>query len=76
MARRDPDGLAGSTRLASAHPAQALGLADRGSLTVGKRADLFVTDAHNRVVMTMRAGSVIHADGTLALDAPVLQPAE
>ena len=76
LAPRDPDGLAGAARLASANPAKALGLTDRGSLGVGKRADLFVTDRRNRVVLTMRAGEMIHSDGTLSLETRVLQPVQ
>ena len=76
LAPHDPEGLAGAARLASANPAKALGLADRGSLSVGKHADLFVADSRSRVVLTLRAGEVIHSNGTLTLDAPVLQAAE
>ncbi|MEM1149104.1 MAG: alpha-D-ribose 1-methylphosphonate 5-triphosphate diphosphatase [Pseudomonadota bacterium] len=76
LASQDPDGLAGATRLASANPAKGLGLSDRGSLTVGKRADLFVADASNRVVMTLRGGEVIHSDGTLTAERQPLPAAE
>lgn len=76
LAPTDPDGLAGAARLASANPAKALGLLDRGSLGVGKRADIFVTDRYQRVVLTMRCGKVIHADGTFSLETPALHPAE
>lgn len=76
LSDQDPGGLAGATRLASANPAEALGLSDRGSLTVGKRADLFVTDGRGRVALTIRAGEVIHSDGTISLEMPALQPAE
>ena len=76
LSDQDPGGLASATRLASANPAEALGLSDRGSLTVGKRADLFVTDGRGRVALTMREGEVIHSDGTISLEMPALQPAE
>ncbi|MEL7150779.1 MAG: alpha-D-ribose 1-methylphosphonate 5-triphosphate diphosphatase [Pseudomonadota bacterium] len=76
LSDQDPDDLAGAARLASANPAQALGLTDRGSLEVGKSADLFVTDRRNRVALTIRKGQVIHSDGTMSLETPALQPAE
>ncbi len=76
LADQDPEGLAGAARLASANPAKALGLVDRGSLDVGKRADLFVADQSNRVALTIREGQVIHSDGTIPLETPALQPAE
>ena len=65
LALNDPDGLAGAVRLASANPAQALGLSDRGALTVGKRADLFLADALGRVVLTLCAGEIVHSNGTV-----------
>ncbi|MEO1538128.1 MAG: alpha-D-ribose 1-methylphosphonate 5-triphosphate diphosphatase [Pseudomonadota bacterium] len=76
LAEQDPQGLAGAARLASANPAKALGLTDRGALEVGKRADLFVADRRNRVALTIRAGEVIHSDGTIPLEMTALQPAE
>ena len=65
LAPADPEGLAGAVRLASANPARALGLTDRGSLEPGKRADLFVTDAAGRIALTLSAGQVVHHNGTL-----------
>jgi alpha-D-ribose 1-methylphosphonate 5-triphosphate diphosphatase len=76
LAPNDPNGLAGAARMASANPAKALGLTDRGSLAVGKRADLFATDECNRVVLTLRGGAVIHSNGTLPLETPELQAAQ
>ncbi|MEL6799080.1 MAG: alpha-D-ribose 1-methylphosphonate 5-triphosphate diphosphatase [Pseudomonadota bacterium] len=76
LAAQDPGGLAGAARLASANPAHALGLSDRGTLAVGKRADLFVADARDRVVLTLRGGAVVHSDGTLSLATRALQAAE
>lgn len=73
LAPQDPDGLAGATRLATANPARALGLLDRGEIAVGKRADLIAVDASDRVALTLSAGAVIHANGTLALH-PERQP--
>ncbi len=67
LAQTDPDGLAGAVRLASANPARALGLADRGTLSVGKRADLFVADGSSRVALTLSGGMVVHSNGTLDL---------
>lgn len=67
LAPADPDGLAGAVRLATANPAQALGLSDRGTLEVGKLADLIVVDATDRVALTLRAGVPIHANGTLPM---------
>ena len=49
LAKTDPTGLAGAVRLASANPARALGLSDRGEIAIGKRADLFVSDTEVRV---------------------------
>lgn len=69
LAVTDPDGLAGAVRLATAHPARALGLTDRGEIEVGKRADLAVIDAHDRVAMTLRGGEVIYSNGTIPLPA-------
>jgi alpha-D-ribose 1-methylphosphonate 5-triphosphate diphosphatase len=65
LAPSDPHGLAGAVRLASINPARALGLSDRGELTVGKRADLFVTDGRGRVAVTLCAGEVVYNNGTL-----------
>lgn len=73
LAENDPNGLAGATRLASANPAKALGLTDRGTLEIGKRADLFVADVKGRVVLTMLMGEMIHANGSLSLERPALQ---
>jgi alpha-D-ribose 1-methylphosphonate 5-triphosphate diphosphatase len=54
-------------RLVSAGPAAVLGLADRGDLSVGKRADLVVVDAKTRrVAMTMAAGRVSYLSGEIA----------
>ncbi len=64
LAAADPDGLPGAVRLASANPAKALGLNDRGEITVGKRADLVIVDAYDRVAATFRAGQPIYSNGT------------
>ena len=70
LADHDPGGLAGAARLATANPARALGLHDRGALEIGKRADLAVVDAGDRVVLTLRGGEVIHSNGTVSLTKP------
>ncbi|PIE09405.1 MAG: alpha-D-ribose 1-methylphosphonate 5-triphosphate diphosphatase [Rhodobacterales bacterium] len=64
LAQTDPGGLAGAVRLSTANPAKALGLADRGEIAVGKRADLVLVDAQDRVAMTLRGGEVIYSNGT------------
>jgi N-acetylglucosamine-6-phosphate deacetylase len=47
--------------MATLNPARALGLGPRkGSIAVGKDADLIVVDAELNVVLTMVAGEVIH----------------
>jgi alpha-D-ribose 1-methylphosphonate 5-triphosphate diphosphatase len=56
-------------RLVSRTPAAAVGLADRGSIAVGHRADLIVVDAREtgvpRLIATIVAGRMVHlADAT------------
>ncbi len=60
--------LVAAVALASANPAAALGLADRGAIEPGLLADLVVADRHPvaRVRATFRAGRMIYGDGTLA----------
>ena len=65
LGQSDPGGLAGAVRLATANPAQALGLTDRGEIAPGRRADLVVVDAADRVALTLCAGQVVFANGTL-----------
>lgn len=67
LARTDPDGLAGAARLAGANAARALGLADRGGIEPGKRADLVVAsdEGIGHVLATLRDGRVIYSDGSL-----------
>jgi alpha-D-ribose 1-methylphosphonate 5-triphosphate diphosphatase len=67
LANQDRNGLPGAARLASANPAKALGLTDRGEIAVGKKADLVFVDSHDRVAVTMRDGETIYSNGTLAL---------
>ena len=67
LATQDADGLPGAARLATANPAKALGLTDRGEISVGKKADLVLVDPGNRVAATLRAGEIIYANGTVDL---------
>ena len=63
LSTSDPDGLAGAVRLASANPAKALGLKDRGVIAEGKRADLAIVDSSERIVQTFSAGKIIFSNG-------------
>lgn len=65
LAEVDADGLAGAARLATVNPAKALGLADRGAIAPGKRADLVVVDDRDRVALTLGNGTVVYSNGTL-----------
>ncbi|WP_416884318.1 alpha-D-ribose 1-methylphosphonate 5-triphosphate diphosphatase [Marivita sp.] len=59
--------LASAWAMLSTGPAQMLGLADRGTLEPGKRADLIVVDpTTRRVEATIAAGRVAHLTGTVA----------
>lgn len=58
--------LRGAWDLISAGPARVLGLEDRGSLTVGKRADLVILDEARRVVATLSGGAVSYMSGPVA----------
>lgn len=64
LSASDPDGLVGAVRLASTNPAKVLGLNDRGAVAMGKRADLAVVDANDRVVQTFCAGESIFSNGS------------
>ena len=64
LSASDTDGLVGAVRLASKNPAKALGLSDRGEVAVGKRADLVVVDANDRVVQTICDGETIFSNGS------------
>lgn len=70
LAKTDPAGLAGATRLASLNPARALGLTDRGAIATGLRADLVIADdtGIGHVRATFRNGRKIFSDGSLILD--------
>lgn len=69
LARTDAEGLAGAARLATANPARALGLADRGQIAPGLRADLVVADdaGIGHVRATIRGGRKIFSDGSVIL---------
>ena len=47
------------TRMASANPASLLGLDDRGSIVIGKRADLLAVDANGKIKMAMIGGQIV-----------------
>jgi len=63
-------GLGDAWRLVSTNPAAATGLADRGTLEVGRRADIVLVDAAGRglprVVATFVAGRPVFASQALA----------
>ena len=59
-------GLAAAWALVSSGPAQLLGLADRGRLMPGLRADLLVLDGAGRVAATMAAGRFTYLAGEAA----------
>ncbi|MDX8531909.1 alpha-D-ribose 1-methylphosphonate 5-triphosphate diphosphatase [Mesorhizobium sp. VK25A] len=67
LAELGEGGLVAAVALASANPAKALGLADRGAIEAGLLADLVVVDRQPvaRVRATFRAGRMIYGDGTL-----------
>ena len=73
LAPTNPDGLPGAVRMASAHPAGALGLTDRGDIGVGRRADLFVADGKDRVVLTLSGGQMVYSNGAFAQAAEALR---
>ena len=65
LAGADLSGLAEAWKLVSANPAAAVGLADRGTIAPGKRADLLLVDAgragHPEVVATFSGGRLVYA---------------
>ncbi|WP_373050683.1 alpha-D-ribose 1-methylphosphonate 5-triphosphate diphosphatase, partial [Thalassovita aquimarina] len=67
LAGTDPKGLARAAALATANPAKALGLDDRGRLQPGLRADLAVVDpaGMGRVIASFSRGEVIFSNGSL-----------
>lgn len=71
LAKADPQGLAGSTRLATLNPARALGLMDRGTIEPGMLADLVIADDSGvgHVRASLRMGRKIYSDGSVMLSA-------
>lgn len=69
LAKADPLGLAGSTRLATLNPARALGLKDRGTIAPGLLADMTIADDSGigHVRATLRGGRKIFSDGSVTL---------
>ena len=55
--------LPAAVAAAGRNPLAMLGIADRGRIAVGQRADLVELDAELRVTRVMRAGSWFPADG-------------
>jgi alpha-D-ribose 1-methylphosphonate 5-triphosphate diphosphatase len=67
LADRGLMGLAEAWAMISSTPARIMGLADRGHLTPGARADLVAVNAQSRrVELTLSAGRVAHLSGDLA----------
>ncbi|MEL6450605.1 MAG: alpha-D-ribose 1-methylphosphonate 5-triphosphate diphosphatase [Pseudomonadota bacterium] len=66
VARTGLMGFAQAWALVSAGPAAVLGLDDRGHLTPGKRADLVILDASDRVAATLSGGRVSFMAGDVA----------
>ncbi len=52
--------------LVSSGPARVLGLRDRGTLEVNKRADLVILDAQDQVAATLSGGCVSYMNGAIA----------
>ncbi len=69
LGRRDAGGLARALRLATLHPARALGLTDRGAIAPGLAADLVIADdtGIGHVRATLRHGRKIYSDGSVPL---------
>lgn len=61
LARQTGAGLAQALTSATRTPAGVLGLADRGELTVGRRADMALIDEEGRVVATYIGGELAHS---------------
>lgn len=59
--------LASAWALVSSGPARLLGLDDRGTLDVGKRADIMIVEAESRrIAATIAGGRVSHMSGDIA----------
>ena len=66
LARAGVLDLARAWALVSSGPARVLGLGDRGTLEPGKRADIVVLDADDRVAATIAGGRVSYMSGDIA----------
>src|SRR5262245_23818026 len=69
LASQDLMTLPDAVQMISLNPARATGLTDRGSLQIGKRADLVLVEmaGRPRIRGTMRSGRFVYWDGSLAL---------
>lgn len=67
LAETDPEGLPGAVRLATANPAHALGLSNRGRIATGLLADIVIADTGGpgHVLTSIRRGRTIYSDGSL-----------
>lgn len=65
--------LSEAFNLVTKHPAEAMGLSDRGEIAVGKRADLVIVEpgVHHRIRATFRQGRMIYSDVTLGQLSPM-----
>lgn len=79
LAAPDDEGFADAWRLVSANAAAAAGLADRGSLEEGARADIVLVDAsdarHPKVVATFVGGRLVYSAATLLVSQAATAPA-
>lgn len=68
IAERELRSLPEAVQMVTLAPARATGLTDRGSLEVGKRADLVLVEAvgRPRVRLTVVGGHAVYHDGTLS----------
>ncbi|WP_316858357.1 alpha-D-ribose 1-methylphosphonate 5-triphosphate diphosphatase [uncultured Cohaesibacter sp.] len=69
LAKSNPEGLPGATRLASVNPAIAMGLTDRGEIAIDKRADLVIADDSGvgHVKATFVEGKPVYSEGPFSL---------
>ncbi len=66
LAQTEVLSIAEAWGLVSQGPAKVLGLADRGTLEAGKRADLIIMDSQDRVCLSMAAGRISYMNGDIA----------
>jgi len=64
-----------AVRMVSLNPAEAAGLVDRGSLEIGKRADVVIVQMAERprVRGTLRRGRLVYWDGSVAMNTTTRQ---